>query len=179
MRRNCFVNIVVAVFAAITLIGCTTPEQKAQEIFNQGKYEEVIARYPDLPVADQAREKLAELLFQAKDYPGVLKQYPDSPFAAQARDSLAQVIFDQGKLNELIVQYPESPIATRAKEKLAADLLAQALPEKDLAKQRQILSLIIANYPNTQGAAEAQQLLMQPPDPQETKGASGKSSARR
>ncbi len=53
-------RILMAVLVAILVIGCASKEQKAQKLFDQGWYEEVIAQYPDLPIARSAKEKLQQ-----------------------------------------------------------------------------------------------------------------------
>jgi TolA-binding protein len=160
MKRKWILPAVIS-FALTTLClpGCSTPEQKAQKLFSEGKYEEVVARYPDLPVAQLAKDKLAEALFNEGDFAGVIENYPDSPFAAQARNRLADALYQEGKYEEVIAQYPDSPAAKLAQEKLAADLLATADALKDKRKQAEICQQVETTYPGTEAAARARKLL--------------------
>jgi|GEM_PF-3708626 len=146
-------------FALLALAGCSTPEQRAQKLFDQGKYEDVVSRYPDLPLAQQAKDKIAEHLLAEGRYADVLAQYPDSPSAAQAQDKLAEELFNQGKYSEVIAQYPESPAAAQAAETLAGELLAQAQAQTKADARRPLLEQIIATYPATQAAVQAQTML--------------------
>ncbi len=155
-------NLPAAALIALTtlcLLGCSTPEQKAQKLFSEGKYEEVVARYPDLPVAQLAKDKLAEDMFNAGDFAGVIENYPDSPFAAQAKNRLADALYQEGKYDVVIAQYPDSPAAQMAKEKLAADLLATADAAKDKQKQAEIYQQVETTYPGTEAAARAREML--------------------
>ncbi len=144
------------------LTGCTTPEQKAQELYSQNKYEELIAKYPDLPIATQAREKLAEQLLLNGKYAQLLALYPASPFAAQATDSLAMELFKNGKYDELFALYPESPAAAQAREKLAAEALTKALQLTDPDSRKELLLKITIDHANTSAAQQAQLLLDHP-----------------
>lgn len=155
-------NLPAATLVALTtlgLLGCSTPEQKAQKLFSEGKYEEVVTRYPDLPVAQLAKDKLAEAMFNEGNFAGVIENYPDSPYAAQAMNRMADALYQEGEYDALIAQYPDSPAARLAKEKRAADLLAAADTVKDKQKQSEIYRQVETMYPGTEAAAKAQEML--------------------
>ncbi|HEY3294033.1 MAG TPA: hypothetical protein VGL38_01190 [bacterium] len=54
-------HILVAVLLGFLLIGCASKEQKAQKLFDQGQYEEVIQSYPDVAISTLARKRLQQL----------------------------------------------------------------------------------------------------------------------
>lgn len=64
---------------------CSSPEQKAQRLFFAGKYEEVIWKYPNLPLAQKARQKVAEALMAEGQYQRVMERFPDLPLAKKAK----------------------------------------------------------------------------------------------
>lgn len=123
---------VLTALMILFLVGCSSPEQKARKLFDEGKYEEVVAQYPDLPIAQQAKEKLAEKMFNEGDYAGVIEMYPDSPFASQA------------------------------KMKMADDLLAKAQAQTDEAAKKEMLQQVVDQYPDTEAAAKAKEMLAPP-----------------
>ena len=157
------------------MLGCATPSERAQKLFKSGQYEQVIARYPNEPVAQEARHKLAAQLYEAGDYQQVLDDfsdtpsaslsreklaavlldqenyqqvldtYPDTPAAIVAREAVAQQLFDDGKLDELIEKLPNSKSGRRARETLAHQALDYALLLKDKKQKVSALEDILTN----------------------------------
>lgn len=78
----------IAALVAI-LAGCTSREQRAQSLLDQGKYEEVIQVYSDLPIASFAAEKLRQ-----KAINDSLSLLPTLPIQAN-QDSLEQIARDR------------------------------------------------------------------------------------
>ncbi|MCX6641196.1 MAG: hypothetical protein NTW14_12095 [bacterium] len=148
--------------SALMLSGCGTPQQKAQKLYDQGKYQEVVALYPDLPIAVQAKEKIAEGMLNRGDYARLIEFFPDSPYAVQAKNKLAEELFNQGQYQDVITQYPESPHAKIAKDKLANDLLTKAQADSNITHQKEIYEQICVDYPGTQAAAAAKKALTAP-----------------
>lgn len=53
-------TMVIILLAVLLGTGCEAKQQKAQNLFDQGRYEEVIAQYPDQPITRFAKEKLQQ-----------------------------------------------------------------------------------------------------------------------
>lgn len=121
MKRT-WILVVLMAFAALYLIGCASPMQKAQKLMAAGKYEEVIATYGSNPelatiVAD-AKEKQAVKLFSEGKYQEILDKYPETAAAKEAMSKLADLLFAEGKFQEVIDKYPGTPAAARARAEL-------------------------------------------------------------
>jgi hypothetical protein len=59
-RGGIVIRIYIVALLTILVIGCTSKEEKAKQLYSQGMYEEVIQNYPNLPMAKVAQEKLQE-----------------------------------------------------------------------------------------------------------------------
>jgi len=150
----------LALLALVALfVGCATPEQKAQKLFEQGKYDEILAQYGNLPIATEAKNKLAEKLFNEGKFDEVLKTYPDSPSAPMAKGKIAEKMFNEGKYQDVIAGYADTEWAMKAKEALAKQAFDAIDKEKDKKKKIAGLEDIVKNYAGTQTAANAQQML--------------------
>jgi hypothetical protein len=148
----------VAVIAALAVIGlllggCASPEQRAQKLFDAGKYEEVLAKYPQTPVAEQAKEKVAEKLFNEGKYDEVVKTYGGTQFAPKAQQQLdeaaAKKMLDAKDFAGVVAKYPTSQAAGAAKNALADQLFADKKNWDEL----------IAKYPNTPSGMKAKEEL--------------------
>jgi hypothetical protein len=147
MRRLTSLTLLASLL--ILFIGCSaSPEERAQKLYNQGKYEEIIAQYPTLPIAKLARGHIAETLLNEGKYEEVIERYADTPSATHAlsklaekkkaegtyddfvRDflkgppcadppSCAEQLYQQGKFNELIKTYPDTPAGLRIRTEKA------------------------------------------------------------
>jgi hypothetical protein len=144
----------VAVIAALAVIGlllggCASPEQRAQKLFDQGKYEEVLAKYPTTPVAEQAKEKVAEKLFNEGKYDEVVKTYGQTSFGPKAQTAMdeaaAKKMLDAKDFNGVLAKYPNSQAAAQARNALADQLYADKKNWDEL----------INKYPNTPAAMKA------------------------
>ncbi|HEY3296672.1 MAG TPA: hypothetical protein VGL38_14670, partial [bacterium] len=144
----------VAVIAALAVIGlllggCASPEQRAQKLFDQGKYEEVLAKYPTTPVATQAKDKVAERLFNEGKYDDVVKTYGQTSFGPKAQtamdDAAAKKMLDAKDFNGVLTRYPNSQAAAQARNALADQLYADKKNWDEL----------INKYPNTPAAMKA------------------------
>ena len=111
--------------ATFAMTGCQGRAASAEKLFDKGDYEKVIAKYPDLEVAQRARAKMADKLLLEKKYDVVLSQYADTRAAYQARLNMADQTFKDGKYQMVLDSFPGTPAATSAKAKLA-DSLYQA-----------------------------------------------------
>lgn len=78
-----------------------------------------------------AKEKLAEKLLADGKFEDVLAMYPESKAAAEAKNKLAEALFAAGKYQEVIDKYGDTPAAQHARlaiEKARADSVAAAQP---------------------------------------------------
>jgi len=111
--------VVLAIASLALMAGCSSPTDKAQKLFNEGKYEEVIAQYGSDPnvaaVVTQAKEKLAENMVAEGKYAAVLELYPETAAATAAKNKLAEQLFLAKNYAEVIAKYPETTWAAQAK----------------------------------------------------------------
>ena len=174
--------------ALLTIGGCQSRAVSAQKLFDQGKYEQVMKRYPDLEISQRARAKLADKLLEEKQYSLIFSQYPDTRAAYQARMDMADQALKEGKYQMLLDSFPGSPAAKTAREKLADSLykaqkydelmakfgdmpqaieIREKLSQEDLAKakkmrgdaQKQALEEIMRKYSGAAAYKEASQML--------------------
>jgi len=119
--KKILINVVIAaVLAGLVLaIGCSSPASKAQKMYNEGKYEEVIVQYGNDPnmaaIVTQAKEKLAEKMVTEGKYEAVIQMYPETAAAKEARNKLAEQLFLARKYDEVIAKYPETTWAAQAR----------------------------------------------------------------
>lgn len=137
---------VVATLAMIALIvgGCATPEQRAQKLFDTGKYQEILDKYADQPIAKQAKDKMAEQMVAEGKYQEVVDNFGDTPAAAEAKNKLAEQLLTEKKYDEILAKYPNSPSANMARNALADALYA----EKKIDE-------LVMKYPNTPAGVKA------------------------
>jgi hypothetical protein len=121
MKRSVTIALML-VFIALLVAACATPEQRAQKLFDQGKYEEVLAKFPNLPIAQNAKAKIAEKLCDEGKYEEVLANYSDTPAAEVAKEKLAENLFAEGKYMEVCQMYPGTNAAKQAENKIAEKL---------------------------------------------------------
>jgi hypothetical protein len=144
---------VIAVLAVIGLLlgGCASPEQRAQKLFDQGKYEEVLAKYPTTPVAEQAKEKVAERLFNEGKYDSVVTNFGQTSFGPKAQQQLdeqaAKKMLDAKDYQGVLAKYPNSQAAMMARNALAEQLVTDKKNWDEL----------IAKYPNTPAAMKVKE----------------------
>jgi hypothetical protein len=138
---------VVAILLAVGLVvlGCASPEQRAQKLYDLGKYEEVAAKYPDQPIAKQANVKIAEKLVSEGKYEIVIAQYADTPSKVEAENKLAEKLYNEKNYVEVLAKYPNTPAANMSRNALADALWADYEKSKDVKKRDEI----VAKYPNT------------------------------
>ncbi len=126
MRR--FWVLATMIFVALVWIGCSSPMQQAQKMFNAGQYEELVAKFGSNPelaaVVQQAKDKLAEKLLAEGKYQDVLTQYATSPAAREAKNKLAEQLFMAGNYQEVMMKYMDTPWGMQAKMKM--DSIANA-----------------------------------------------------
>ena len=137
---------VIAILAVLGLVlgGCASPEQRAQKLFDQGKYEEVLKKYADLPVAKMAKDKVAEKMLAEGKYEEILANYADTPSANDATNKIAEKMFAEKKFDDVLKMYPNTPAANMARNALAEQLYADKKIDE-----------LVAKYPNTQAGMKA------------------------
>lgn len=137
---------VIAILAVLGLVlgGCASPEQRAQKLFDQGKYEEVLKKYPDQPVAKQAKDKVAEKMLAEGRYEEILANYADTPSATEATNKIAEKLVAQRKYDEVLTKYPNTWAANMAREGIADQLY-----------ENMKIDELVAMYPNTQAGMKA------------------------
>jgi hypothetical protein len=143
MKRTVAIIAILAVFGLV-LGGCASPEQRAQKLFDQGKYEEVLAKYPDQPIAKQAKDKVAEGLVKAGKYEEVLANYADTPSVTEATNKIAEKMVADKKYDEVLAKYPNTPAANMARNALAEQLYTDKKFDD-----------LVAKYPNTPAGMKA------------------------
>jgi hypothetical protein len=128
------------------LAGCASPQEKAQKLFGEGKYQEVVAQYPDTPAAEQARQKLAEKLYNEGKFEDLIKTYGQTPLALKAKAQLdeqaAKKLFDVKDYEAVLKQYPNSSLAGIARDSLAQKLYG------DMYSNPEGWEKVQAQYPN-------------------------------
>ncbi|MFW2405385.1 MAG: SPOR domain-containing protein [Gammaproteobacteria bacterium] len=127
----------------ITLYGCVDPEKDwelASRDDSPETYLEFLAKHPDTPQADLARERIqalkvirawerAEYKDSEETYFDFIKKYPDSEFAANANARIAEIERDRQwefaqeaatseALSAFVATYPEAPQRAEADEML-------------------------------------------------------------
>jgi hypothetical protein len=112
----------LALFVALLISACATPAERAKNLYDDGKYEEVIAKYPDEPVAQQARAALAAKLLNDGEIDRVLKEYADTPSVREAKNRKAQQLLDAGQIDEILKNFADTPASIQAREKAAQAL---------------------------------------------------------
>ncbi|MFH1010588.1 MAG: hypothetical protein V1784_05075 [bacterium] len=151
MKRSITLAMLLA-FVAVLVVACATPEQRAQKLFEQGKYEEVLAKFPNLPIAQKAKAKLAERLIEEGKYEEVLADYADTPSAYVAKEKLCEKLLAEGKFDECVQKYPGARAAKEAENKIAEKLYADK--NCDLLLQKYGYTSAGMKYKNEKGTEE-------------------------
>jgi hypothetical protein len=128
----------IAVLACLLLFGCSSPAQHAQALFDQGKYEEVVAQYPDTPIAQAARDTLAAWDRARHEFDGIIVEDPDTPYADDPNEKAAERIYNRQHYDSVLQVYPNTHAANMARNAIA----------EQLYKERK-LDELIRKYPNT------------------------------
>ena len=150
MKRSMQV-VAVLLVVGLVVLGCASPEQRAQKLYDTGKYEEVVAKYPDQPIAKQARVKIAEKLVVEGKFEEVIANYADTPSKAEAENKLAEKLYNDKKYDEVLAKYPNTPAANMSRNALADALWADYEKSKDVKKRDEL----VAKYPNTTAGMKA------------------------
>jgi hypothetical protein len=150
MKRSYMTVIIVAVIGLL-ILGCSSPAEQAQKMFQGGQYQQLIDKYSSDPaMADlvmKSKEMLAEALVKEGKYEEVLEMYPDSKASVEAKAKLAEALLAEGKLAEVIAMYPETPAAIKAKlmlEQARGDSLTTVTGKQDAKIEAQAETIEVA-----------------------------------
>lgn len=138
----------ISLLSLLLLLGCATPAERAEKLFKDGQYEEVISRYPQEPAAVKAKEALATKYLKEGAYEKVMTEFADTPMAFEARVRFAEKLLSEGKYEEVIDKYDDTPAAIKARE-LAAQALYDAGRVSEAAR----------DYPQTPAGSMAREEL--------------------
>ncbi len=133
---NRIFTLAAMILMATIWLGCSSPMQQAQKMFNAGQYEELIAKFaanPELAgVVQQAKDKIAEKLLAEGKFQDVLTNYATSPAAREAKNKLAEQAFMAGNYQEVVMKYMDTPWGMQAKMKMdsIANVAAGGTPAK-------------------------------------------------
>lgn len=119
MRRFSLLLIAICL---LFLWGCSTPAERAEKLYKEGQFEEVITRYPQEPAAVRAKEALATKLLKAGDYARVMAEFSDTPMYHEARVKRAEQLLDENNIDEILANFSDTPAAIRARERAAQAL---------------------------------------------------------
>jgi hypothetical protein len=114
-------RIILLFTVCLLLTGCSSPEKRAQKLFEQGRYEEVIAKYPTLPISKQAKDKIAEKLLVEGKYDEILANYGDTPSAAEATNKIAVKLYNERRNDQNLRPYDQILPHYRSPERLFRD----------------------------------------------------------
>lgn len=133
MKRG-WMKIFLTAVLALVWLGCSSPMKEAQTMYDQGQYEQLIAKYNSNPemasIVQMAKDKLVEKLFADGKYNTIVEMYPDSKMMKEARNKLAEQLLAEGKLDEVLSKYGDTPAAMQARlqrEQMRSDSLAAAV----------------------------------------------------
>ncbi len=113
---------IIALLPLVLLLGCATPAERAEKLYEEGKYAEVLERYPSEPVAVRAKEALASKLMKDGEFLRVMTEFADTPMAIEARVRYAEKLLEDGKFQEVLENYSDTPAAITARERAAQEL---------------------------------------------------------
>lgn len=124
MKRTHLHSALILIALSLTMIvaACATPAERARKLFDDGKFEEVVAKYPEEPIAQQARAALAAKLLKDGDIDRVLKEFSDTPSVREAKNRKAQQLLDAGQIDEILKNFADTPASIQAREKAAQAL---------------------------------------------------------
>ena len=128
------VFLTLTVLGVVLLTGCENSATKAQKLFSQGQYQQVIDKYPDTQFARRAEAMLAEQLLGEGKYSEVIEQFPNTPAAHTAKLAEAQALFDAGDYEAVIEGFPNTTLAEQSERVLSDSLYAAEAYDELLEK---------------------------------------------
>jgi len=128
----------IVLFIGIT--GCATPEQRAEALYEMGRYESVIKSFPDSPTAVKAQGAINERSATRLYYTG----------RETAKDSV-------------LTEYPTTAVASKIRQernKFGRDWMKETISEEQkLEEQKRVLRGVIYWFPYTEFSKEAERRL--------------------
>jgi hypothetical protein len=152
-RRSTSITLSLAVLAAGIMLSCSSPEKelrKAKDAGTVAALDAFLAKHPDGPLAEQAKDAKEQLVFDAAKakstrvaYDEFLKAYPNGKLAPAARTAIEELQFAAVQktgtieaFEEFMRLHPQSPLLKKAS--LALDGL---LPADPVARAIDVVSL--------------------------------------
>jgi hypothetical protein len=128
-------SVVVAVLAAGAMFACSSPEKelrKAKEAGTVQALDAFLAKHPEGPLAEQAKDAKEELIFKGvknvntlASYEGFLKLYPNGKLASAALAAIEELHFREAEAagnieayDRFLNQYPKGAFAAKASQAL-------------------------------------------------------------
>ena len=145
MSKSLFI---LGLLSFILLLGCSTPAERARKLFESGEYAQVVTRYPNEPIAQEAHIKLAEQVLESGDFERVISEYPDTPSAPLARERIAARLLDEKRYDDILADYADTPSALIARQVVSRRMF-------DDGKLNQLVEL----YPNSEAGHDARERL--------------------
>jgi hypothetical protein len=135
MQPRSRMSLVVAVLAAGVMLACSSPEKdlrKAKEAGTIQALDEFLAKNPQGPLAEQARDAKEELIFKGfkttntvAGYEDFLKRYPNGKLATAARAAIEELHFKEAETagtieayDRFVNQHPKGALAAKAGQAL-------------------------------------------------------------
>lgn len=112
-------------FVLLWSLGCASPADRAESLYKDGQYEEVLERYPNEPAAIKAKEALAARLMKEGNLQRVIAEFQDTPMFHEARVRMAEQLLEEDKIDDILNNFADTPAAMRARER-AAQMLYDA-----------------------------------------------------
>lgn len=123
MKRSWVPVMLIAGAAMLVyVIGCASPQSRAEKMYEAGQYQQVIERYGNDPnlsdVVNKSREKVAQGLYEAGRYQAVVDSFPNTSVARDARNKLAEGLLVDRRYEEILQKFPDTPAAQRARDEM-------------------------------------------------------------
>jgi hypothetical protein len=123
IMKRIIVLFAIASLAGLLMFGCQSQADRAQKMFDDGKYQEVIDTYATTEGMDklvmEAKEALAKQLIADGNYEEVMKMYPETEAAKEAKEKMAEKLLMDKQYEQVIAEYPDTKAAMQAKLELA------------------------------------------------------------
>lgn len=128
-------SVVVTIFAAGAMLACSSPEKQLRKAKDAGTVEALdafLAKHPEGPLADQAKDAKEELIFKGvkngntvAGYEDFLKRYPNGKLAGMALAAIEELHFRDAEVSGTIEaydrflnQHPKGAFAAKASQAL-------------------------------------------------------------
>jgi hypothetical protein len=148
--RRARLSLAVAILAAGAVLACSSPEKelrKAKEAGTLQALDEFLAKHPEGPLADQAKDAKEELIFKGvktantvAGYEDFLKRYPNGKLKGAALAAIEELHFKEAEASgtieaydRFVNQHPKGAFAAKAGQALERLLPGGAYATVDVA----------------------------------------------